>query len=67
MKKKETVKGFSTVVNTSGEESFAIFATNMRKLELAWRRVTHGLLPFDPKQCNRVGIMSMGLVDGEAS
>tara|TARA_R110002167_G_scaffold336341_1_gene543694 strand:- start:179 stop:388 length:210 start_codon:yes stop_codon:yes gene_type:complete len=65
--KKETVKGFSTVVNTGGEEPFAIFATSMRKLELAWRKVTHGLLPFDRSQCNCVGIMSMGLVDKEAA
>ena len=63
MKKKETIKGFTTLVHNDQGESFAIFATTMRKLELGWRRVTHGLHPFDRSQCNRVGIMSMGLVE----
>lgn len=63
--KKETTKGFATVVNTDGAEGFILVATTMRKLELAWRMVTHGLLPFDRSQCNCVGMMSMGLVDKE--
>ena len=61
-KKKEPVTGFTTIVQT-GTENFAIFAKTMAKLEKAWRLVTHGLHPFDPSKCNRVGIMSMGLVE----
>ena len=64
-KKKETVTGFTTVAY-NGTENFVIFAKTMARLEKAWRLVTHGLHPFDPSKCNRVGIMSMGLVEEEA-